>query len=158
MTACNKYIWFHCASFFGEKLGLFLIGSPFLLAGSSIRPTRSGTATYSLVAPLVSVLLKWIKWVATEPFRVWPKWHSTVAQKIGLNSGHQIGSDRTRTKQKFIFKLTLYNLQLFQASSLKLSILILVTALFVEEVDLYYWVHKLTINIAPSNIYRPVGK
>ena len=94
MIACYTYIRVHCASFeyiFEAELGLFLVHSSFLLASSSFWPMCSGMTTYSLVALLVAVLLEWMKWMATEPFRNWSKWHSIVGQQIGMNS-----SDVTR--------------------------------------------------------------
>ena len=113
MSACHEYRWFHSASFkniCGAELCFFLVRSPFLLAGTSFWPTCSGTATYSLVALLVAVLLNWINWVAKEAFRVWPKWHSILARRVELNS-----SNVTRlvaTEQIFTFKVRPFILQL----------------------------------------------
>ena len=94
MFLCYKYIWLHCGSFnyvFGAELSLFPVPSLFPLAGSSFWPKRSGTATWSPVALLVAMLLRRTKGGATEPFCVWPKWNSVVAQRIGW-----ISSDVTR--------------------------------------------------------------
>ena len=95
MDKLHLYICFHNASIksttAGNKTRLF--PSPFLtlLAGSSFWPKRSGTTTQPLVTLLSALLLRRLKWVATHPFRVRPKWHSVVAQRMDL-----ISSDVTR--------------------------------------------------------------
>ena len=78
-------------TFLGTKLSFFLVGSLWLLAGSWFRRKPSGRATNSPVALVVAEQPPRMKWMATEQFRVWPNWHSILAQLIGLNS-----SDVTR--------------------------------------------------------------
>ena len=51
---------------FRAELGLFLLRSSFLLPGSSFWAMRSRTVTYSLVALLFAVLLKWKKLVTAD--------------------------------------------------------------------------------------------
>ena len=101
----KRYVWSYCESFksiLDGKPDLFSVRSSFLPIGSSFSPMRSATVTYSLVALLEAVLLKWMKWVATEPFRSWPKRHNKVAQWIGLKIKwrHEIGSDE-HVRNKF---------------------------------------------------------
>ena len=106
MIAFYKYTWFHWASFeyiFGAELDFFLFRFSFLLAGSSFWPKPSRMAKYLPVSLLVAVPLIRKKWVATEPFRVWPKLHSIEAERIELKFKwrHKIGSDRSRTEQRY---------------------------------------------------------
>ena len=101
---------------FGPELGLFLVRSSFILAGSSNWQMRSGKVMYSLVALLVAVLLKCMKKVTMEPFRNWMNWQSIVARSGGWKEFkwlYQFGTDGTSTEENFAFKVTVYILQLF---------------------------------------------
>ena len=96
-------------TFLRTKLGLFLVLSSFLLAGSSFWTKRSGTTTCSPVALFIAVLLrkKELSGCGTVPCSAKLTQHSSAADWNKFSWRHRIGSDGTRTEQLFIFEVKL---------------------------------------------------
>ena len=101
----------YCASrtnVFGTVLGLLLVRSSFLVAGSSFWSMRSRTVLYPLVAQLVAVLLNCMKLNNSELFRSWPKWHSVVTRQIGMKLSEfagLVGTKHVRSKHSVLESL-----------------------------------------------------
>ena len=110
----NLFLKFLCALFkylFGAKLVFFVARSSFPQSDSSFSPMCSGAVTYLLVALPVAVLLKWMKWVATEPICIWPKRHSMLGHRIGLVSSgvtRMVAMEHVQNEVSFLQTRSLY--------------------------------------------------
>ena len=115
------------------KLAFFLIRSQFPAARDSLWPKSSGTFTQPLVALLSALLLRRMNGVAKKPFQVRPKWHSKVAQRIGLNSSdvtRLVTTEQIRNNYSLLKSRSVLIAVIVIANLLTLSLSIQITAQF----------------------------
>ena len=93
------------------------------------------------LVPVSAVPLRKTKWVATLPFRVYPKRHSVVAQRIGFYSSdvtRLVATEHIRNKYSLLKSRSVVTAVMKTANSLTLPILIQITVqVSSKKVDIY---------------------
>ena len=134
MNKVHVYMWWQTASIkstAGNKTRLF--PSPLHISTSSRLTLAEAFRNDHIAACTITlaVLLRRMNRVFTYPFRVRPKWHSIVAQRIGLKSSDVISlvtTEHIRNKCSLLKSRSVIIATIVIANLLTLSILIHITA------------------------------